>query len=667
MAENNSMLSFISQRHTRDIEDVATDALSFILSRSTSAKQALSEFLADDCGPLPIAKVLPRTEVSHGAVPDLACRDDDGQLVAFIESKFWAQLTHHQPVTYWQGLPVDRSAVLLFLVPDYRLDQGSLWDDLVDRLRNAGHELDTAERDEIGIKAPAKVDQRRLILTSWQLLLERIAQRTEKDGDARACFEIAELQGLAADAIVGGKPTRDENLKGLIADAVKRVEQSDWANTDGLGVGWGDDYYGRYLRLGGASAWLGIDYRAVKQMPGKPLWLTFGYYSDASVDVEAVRSSLGTLAEPGLEWYPGHVCVPIALPVAADGEATLDAMVTELERIAKLIDSNGPTYRKRTPIAGDQRPMARPEPKDSFENRGQGCTAIKVVCWNIATMHEPWRLLVEMDADVALLQEVGTIPEDILDRVELSPHKPWLSHDPATGKPNYDRWPIVVRLSDRVKVEWFRQVGPVWVDPEQPRDMAVSGIGMVEVARVVPTSGAEPFIAASMYARWLDPHPTAAAKSWIYPDASAHSIISDLSAFIGHYDRPDKHRILAAGDLNMSFQSTNEFDHRAQTVLDRFQALGLDYMGPRHPAGRRADPIPEHLNEESLDVPTYYHKPSNTPAGAYVQIDHVFASRGFHKEVQAKALNGVGEWGPSDHCRICIELGDDRYQRVKSM
>ena len=28
---------------------------------------------------------------------------------------------------------------------------------------------------------------------------------------------------------------------------------------------------------------------------------------------------------------------------------------------------------------------------------------IKAVCWNIATMHEPWRELVEMDADVALL------------------------------------------------------------------------------------------------------------------------------------------------------------------------------------------------------------------------------------------------------------------------
>ena len=284
---------------------------------------------------------------------------------------------------------------------------------------------------------------------------------------------------------------------------------------------------------------------------------------------------------------------------------------------------------------------------------------IRVVSWNIETMHEPWRELIAMDADVALLQEAGTVPADLRDRVEVSPYMPWLSYDPTSGYPHYDRWPMVVRLSERVKVEWFRQIGPTWVAPERSEDMAVSGIGTIEVARVIPATGQEPFIVASMYARWFKPHPITEAD-WIHSDASAHRIISDLSAFIGNYECPAEHRILAAGDLNVSFQSSDGFRHRAQTILDRFHALGLDYLGPRYPAGRRADPVPEHLIEDSLDVPTYYHKPSNTPAGAYVQLDHVFASRGFHKEVQVKALNEVTEWGPSDHCRISIDVGHDR-------
>ena len=51
------------------------------------------------------------------------------------------------------------------------------------------------------------------MLTTWQSLLDRMAQRAKEDGDTQACFEIAELQGLAASAIEGDRPTRDDNLK----------------------------------------------------------------------------------------------------------------------------------------------------------------------------------------------------------------------------------------------------------------------------------------------------------------------------------------------------------------------------------------------------------------------------------------------------------------------
>ena len=80
MADSRSLLSLIAQRDARGLEDAATDALRFIMSRSTSARQELSELLADERGPLPIAKVHTWAGVAHGAVPDLACRDDDDSL-----------------------------------------------------------------------------------------------------------------------------------------------------------------------------------------------------------------------------------------------------------------------------------------------------------------------------------------------------------------------------------------------------------------------------------------------------------------------------------------------------------------------------------------------------------------------------------------------------------
>ena len=281
---------------------------------------------------------------------------------------------------------------------------------------------------------------------------------------------------------------------------------------------------------------------------------------------------------------------------------------------------------------------------------------VTVVSWNIDKRQEPWRELVGMEADVALLQEAVPPPEDVarlrdaalppaegVGALDIGPRDAWDSHSWNSDwwhgrgwKALYDRWPMVVRLSDRVEVEWFRQISPVW--GAGPDEIEVSGFGTITAARVTPKDGSvEPFIVVSMYARWMGPHPSATGD-WIYSDASAHRIISDLSAFIGYYNSPSEHRILAAGDLNMSFNSTDQFDHRAQTVLDRFRALGLDYLGPQYPAGRRADPIPSHLNEDSLDVPTYYHVPSNTPAGAYVQLDHVFASRGFHESLKVRGV-----------------------------
>jgi hypothetical protein len=42
---------------------------------------------------------------------------------------------------------------------------------------------------------------------------------------------------------------------------------------------------------------------------------------------------------------------------------------------------------------------------------------MKVVSWNINRRAEPWRQLVDSDADVALLQEAAQPPADVAGRV----------------------------------------------------------------------------------------------------------------------------------------------------------------------------------------------------------------------------------------------------------
>ena len=286
----------------------------------------------------------------------------------------------------------------------------------------------------------------------------------------------------------------------------------------------------------------------------------------------------------------------------------------------------------------------------------------KVVSWNIDRRHEPWRELVNLEADVALLQEAGSAPSDVADMVDTGPVEHWDSHVwnsrwfEGRFSSLYDRWPMVVRLSDRVKIEWFKQVSTI--SEVQDDEIAVSGIGTIAAARVIPEDSL-PFIAVSMYARWIRPHPSTG-SSWSvgYPDGSAHRIISDLSAFVGNTD-PSTHRILAAGDLNMVYgtmdSSPQALTARERTVNDRMDALGLEFMGPQQPDGRRASPTPGVLPEDTRNVPTH-HTRGGSPKTAQHQLDYVFASRDFHESVRVRAMNSVDEWGSSDHCRLLIEV-----------
>ena len=250
------------------------------------------------------------------------------------------------------------------------------------------------------------------------------------------------------------------------------------------------------------------------------------------------------------------------------------------------------------------------------------------------------------------LQEAGNPTPDVARSVDTGPSEHWDSHVwnsrwfEGRLEGLYDRWPMVVKLSDRVEVEWFKQVSPIGATRED--EIAVSGIRTVAAARVIPLdTAAPPFVVVSMYARWIKPHPSTGSKWSVgYADGSAHRIISDLSAFIGSTD-PGTHRILAAGDLNTIYGATDDnrlgLPARDRTTSDRMDALGMEFLGPRYPAGRVASPQPKGLPPDTQNVPTYY-TTRQSPETAQNQLDYTFASRGFHESVTARAMNAVDEW-----------------------
>lgn len=266
---------------------------------------------------------------------------------------------------------------------------------------------------------------------------------------------------------------------------------------------------------------------------------------------------------------------------------------------------------------------------------------LRIWSWNVNGRHL-WDRLAANEVDVALLQE-APVPSGIWEG-KVVPH-------PATGwgTAGWSTWrrTAVVAVSETTRLEPRPLMS---LEERVPGALLVSRRGTLAVADVVVDG--ERITLVSMYAAWEGHRPGP-----IYADASAHRLLSDLSGIVND---ARSHRIVVAGDLNILHRYGEYGDSywaaRYATVFDRAEAMGLRFVGPQAPYGRQAEPRPAELPEGSRNVPTY-HTRLQGPMGAARQLDFVFASQALADRLTVRALNrDPQEWGPSDHCRVAIEL-----------
>lgn len=255
-----------------------------------------------------------------------------------------------------------------------------------------------------------------------------------------------------------------------------------------------------------------------------------------------------------------------------------------------------------------------------------------------------WPDLVDTGADVALVQEAtGPIgaPHEVLPGGEGS----W-----ATSGWEQRPWrTAIARLTDRVALDPIISGEIAGKDRET---LPISRAGTITAARVLVDAEAH-FTAVSVYApfeRYLK------RDRPIWADGSAHRILSDLAPLLWDHRREP---VIVAGDWNIprgyGDDGIEEYKRRYDTVFDRAEALELAFVGPEYPNGRRAEPWPAELPEDSTCVPTYF-RTGQGPPTATRQLDFVFASKFIADRVSVRALNQVSEWGRSDHCRIVIDV-----------
>ena len=279
---------------------------------------------------------------------------------------------------------------------------------------------------------------------------------------------------------------------------------------------------------------------------------------------------------------------------------------------------------------------------------------IRLLCWNMGAggpgPTANWGdVLGQDDIDACILQEAPN---------------PWggsavVDTVPAPGS----RWGItginraqtaIARLSDRVSIE------PIAVHPlgfDGPLELGVSRPGTLTVAKLTVGDTGEEILLASIYAQWEGPM---SGGPGIFADASMHRLLSDLSPLLSWRDYP----VIVAGDFNHVLGAAVDDTYganwtaRNDAVFARLGSLGLRLAGPQAPNGEQADPRPGGLPGDTKNVPTF-----RFGDNAVRQLDYCYVSEDLVDRVSVIALNRSDEWGPSDHCRLRIEVGPPRVRR----
>ncbi len=342
--DNSSILSYLAdkQRFTNGTEDIATEVLGYILSKSTAARNALSDTLrigGANVGQL--SNVNTQVTGDEGARPDLVGRDEHGSERVLIEVKFWAGLTKNQPNTYLERLPNDgKPAVLLFVAPKARLE--TLWPEIrraANKRFSLGEDIGTGDIKSVIVDG----SERRLMLTSWQVLLGSMAARTSVDGDSSAERDILQLDALCdredSEAFLPLRseefgpefPRRMRNLEGLVNDATERARSAGFVNYHSLKVTPQSYGYGRYMRIGSnkhAGVWFGINYTLWAEYRETPLWLMFQDFS--TVKSDEARRKTGMMIDD-------YDNIPIYLPAGVERQEVLETVVEQLREVARRI------------------------------------------------------------------------------------------------------------------------------------------------------------------------------------------------------------------------------------------------------------------------------------------------------------------------------------------
>lgn len=340
----------IQKRFSQVNEDVATDALTFVLESSETARNGMMKFLRGIVPNLPPLRF--KTQQTDGSIrPDMwGYSDTEPRL--FVENKFWAGLTDNQPVSYLKKLSVYTQPTVLLVVGPAAREQ-TLWRELSRRLLDAGIPVSQSETAAGVAYSVATQLGPILAITSWANVLSVLEHETVDDPGVRG--DLVQLQALCDAADIDAftpislAETSDQQTPALILQlssvvqaVVDHAVTENILNVNGLRPQASWDRIGRYAsvskdRSRGPGLWLGVHFGLWKTHEATPLWLIFsdsdfGRAQEVRPLIEPWAAKNGLLAVS----IGNDVALALEIPVGEEKASVIRSIADKIKSIAAV-------------------------------------------------------------------------------------------------------------------------------------------------------------------------------------------------------------------------------------------------------------------------------------------------------------------------------------------
>jgi hypothetical protein len=363
------ILGHLAQRFAVSAENIATEALTWLLGRSAAARAAMVGLVRSVGVDVPDELTfIGQVGSADTGRPDVVGFDGSRRVRLLIEAKFAAALTPQQPSGYLKSLPPDVDTMLLVVAPDER--RATLWVELLRAVPELAPVAPSPSAvPEAGVLRVKTGTRTTLALVSWGNLVSRVldalrsADESSLARDAEQLLSLTEAMDSAAFAPLSPgdldiRTARQIDQLHLIIDAARRRIIADSPVAEPYGrASHGRIFYGWYIRSRATkkAIWYGFLPRAWARHGLSPLWVQVKV--SPSWSRQRLLQALSGLHEVGqagmFEDGAESFMIPLSIPEFAGQDEVIDKLRSQLESVISRLDSVVPEGEHVTPDQPD--------------------------------------------------------------------------------------------------------------------------------------------------------------------------------------------------------------------------------------------------------------------------------------------------------------------------